>query len=301
MLIECVPNVSEGRRAQVIDALADRVRAVPGVSLLDCSSDPSHNRSVFTFVGAPDGVREAALALVEAAIERIDLRTHQGQHPRLGAVDVVPFVPLDGSTMAECVAVAREVGSAVGWRFHVPVYLYGEAAAVATRRNLEDIRRGQFEGLAAKMALPEWAPDFGPRAPHTTAGAVAIGARLPLVAYNINLATDRIDIAKEIARSIRASSGGFPCVKALGLALPHLGIVQVSINLTDYTMTPIWPVFERVRTDAARRGVSILDSEVIGLVPAGALAGTTPEALKLKDFTAARILENRLARLNFEV
>jgi glutamate formiminotransferase len=297
MLIECVPNVSEGRRPQVIDALADLVRAAPGVRLLDCSADSSHNRSVFTFVGAPDGVRGAALALVEAAIEHIDIRIHQGQHPRLGAVDVVPFVPLEGATMADCVAVAREVGAAVGQRFHVPVYLYGEAAAVATRRNLEDIRRGQFEGLPAKMALPQWTPDFGPRAPHTTAGAVAIGARLPLVAYNINLATDRLDIAKQIARSIRASSGGFPCVKALGFALPHRGSVQVSINLTDYTTTPIWPVFERVRTEAARRGVSILDSEVIGLTPAGALAGTTPEALKLKDFTAARLLEARLEEL----
>jgi glutamate formiminotransferase len=297
MLMECVPNVSEGRRPQVIDALAGIVRALPGVRLLDYSSDPSHNRSVFTFVGAPNGVRAAALAVVEAAIERIDLRTHRGQHPRLGAVDVVPFVPLEGATMADCIAVAREVGAVVGQRFHVPVFLYDEAAAVTARRNLEDIRRDQFEGLAARMALPEWAPDFGPKAPHPTAGAVAIGARPLLVAYNVNLATDRLDVARQIARSVRASNGGFPSVKALGLALPHRGIVQVSINLTDYRTTPIWPVFERVRAEAAQRGVLILDSEVIGLVPAGALAGTTPDALKLKDFTAARILENRLQDL----
>jgi glutamate formiminotransferase len=294
MLMECVPNVSEGRRPQVIDALADIIRALPGVRLLDYSSDASHNRSVFTIVGRPDGIRAAALALVEAVIERVDVRTHTGQHPRLGAVDVVPFVPLEGTAMADCVAVAREVGAVVGQRFHVPVYLYGEAAAIPARRHLEDVRRGQFEGLAARMALPEWAPDFGPKAPHLTAGAVAIGARPLLVAYNINLATDRLDVARQIARSIRARSGGFPFVKALGLALPHRGIVQVSINLTNYTATPIWPVFERVRAEAAEHGVLILESELIGLIPAGALAGTTPEALKLKDFTASRILENRL-------
>jgi glutamate formiminotransferase len=294
MLIECVPNISEGRRHEVVDALANVIAATAGVRLLDRTSDPSHNRSVFTFAGDPDAVRAAALELIQAAIARIDLRVHQGQHPRVGAVDVLPFVPLDRTPMTVCVDVAREVGAIIGERFHIPVYLYEEAALRPSRKHLEDIRRGQFEGLADKMLLPDWAPDFGPAQPHPSAGAIVVGARRLLVAYNINLASDRLDVAKRIARTIRASSGGFPCVKALGLTLAHRGIVQVSINLTDYTTTPIWPVFERAREEARKAGVSILDSEIVGLVPAGALAGTTPEAIKLRDFTPIRILETRL-------
>src|SRR5215475_9490448 len=204
-LIECIPNVSEGRRPEVVAQMADAIRAVPGVRLLDFSSDASHNRSVFTLAGDAAGVEQAVMALFELAVSSIDLRAHKGEHPRLGAVDVVPFVPIEGVTMADCVELAKSVGAAVAERFHVPVYLYEEASTNPLRRNLEDIRRGEFEGLAAKMATEGWAPDYGPPAPHPTAGASVIGARMPLIAYDINLATDRLDVAKRIAAAIRFS------------------------------------------------------------------------------------------------
>src|SRR3989454_6803322 len=216
MLIECIPNVSEGRRPEVVAAMADAVRRVAGVRLLDYSSDASHNRSVFTLVGDAAGVEQAIMALFERAVADIDLRTHRGEHPRLGAVDVVPVVPIEGVTMAECVALAKKVGASVAVRFKVPVYLYEEASTNPARKNLEDIRRGEFEGLAAKMATQGWAPDFGPSAPHPSAGAAVIGARMALIAYNINLATDRLDVAKKIAAAIRHSSGGYRYVKAAG-------------------------------------------------------------------------------------
>src|SRR5215471_18931783 len=206
-IVECIPNVSEGRRGDLVEAIAAAVRAVPGVRLLDYSSDPSHNRSVFTFAGEPAGVSAAVLAIYERAIPAIDLRTHNGEHPRMGAVDVVPFVPIEGVTMNDCVALAKDVAAEVASRFGVPVYLYEEASNNPGRKNLEDIRRGEFEGLAAKMASPGWAPDFAPSrsGPHPTAGATVIGARMALIAYNINLATDRLDVAKKIAAAIRHS------------------------------------------------------------------------------------------------
>ena len=208
-LIECVPNVSEGRRRDVIDAIADAVRRTNGARLLDYSSDVSHNRSVFTIAGDATGVEQAVTAIYDRAVAAIDLRTQRGVHPRIGAVDVVPFVPIDGITMAECAALARRTGAAIAERFQIPVYLYEEAASNPTRKNLEDIRRGEFEGLAAKMASEGWAPDFGPAVPHPTAGVSVVGARMPLIAYNINLATDRLDVAKKIAAAIRHSSGGY--------------------------------------------------------------------------------------------
>jgi glutamate formiminotransferase / 5-formyltetrahydrofolate cyclo-ligase len=293
-IIESIPNVSEGRRAQVVARLADTVRTTPGVRLLDYSSDASHNRSVFTLVGDADGVKRATLALVGEAVAAIDLRSHRGEHPRLGAVDVVPFVPIEGVTMAECVALAREVGAAVAERFSVPVYLYEEAAADPARRNLEDIRRGEFEGLSEKMRRPEWRPDFGPAAPHPSAGAVVIGARMPLIAYNINLNTNRLDVAKKIAAAIRHSSGGLRYVKAAGFMLEDRGIAQVSMNLTNYEKTPIFRVFEMVRREAARYGVSILDSEFVGLVPSAALFSTAEFYLQLERFPAEQVLENKL-------
>src|SRR5581483_6587867 len=262
MLIESIPNVSEGRRPEVIAALADAVRAVAGVRLLDVSSDPSHNRSVFTLVGDADGVERAVLALFARAVADIDLRAHTGEHPRLGAVDVVPFVPIEGATMADCVALAKRVGALVAERFHVPVFLYEDASTNPARKNLEDIRRGEFEGLAAKMASLGWTPDFGPAAPHPSAGASVIGARMPLIAYNINLATDRLDVAKKIAAAIRQSSGGYRFVKAMGIALADRGIVQVSMNLTNYEKTPMFRVFETVKREAARYGVAVLESEI---------------------------------------
>ena len=207
-IIECIPNVSEGRRPEVVESIAEAIRAVDGARLLDYSSDASHNRSVFTLAGDAAAVKAAVLAMYSRAIEAIDLREHSGEHPRLGAVDVVPFVPIEGVTMAACVALAKDVAAEVASRFGVPVYLYEEASSNPARKNLEDIRRGEFEGLAAKMATPGWAPDYGPSTPHASAGASVIGARMPLIAYNINLATDRLDVARKVANAVRHSSGG---------------------------------------------------------------------------------------------
>ncbi len=293
-LIECIPNVSEGRRPDVIAGIGDAIGSTPGVKLLDSSSDASHHRSVFTFVGTAAAVEQAVLALFERALATIDLRTHHGEHPRLGAVDVVPFVPIEGVTMADCVALARSVGATVASRFGLPVYLYEEAATTPARRSLEDIRRGEFEGLAAKMALPDWAPDFGPAQPHASGGAVVIGARMPLIAYNINLATDRLDVAKKIAAAIRFSSGGFRFVKAMGVKLEDRGIVQVSMNLTNFEKTPVFRVFEAVKREAARHGVAVLESEIVGLVPSAALIDTAAYHLQLERFSREQVLENKL-------
>jgi glutamate formiminotransferase len=293
-VIECVPNVSEGRRTDVVDALVESIRRTASVRLLDHSSDVAHNRSVMTMVGDAASLKAAVLALFDAALSRIDLRAHAGEHPRLGAVDVVPFVPIEDVTLQECVALAKETAADVAARFQVPVYLYEDASENPQRKNLEDIRRGEFEGLAAKMATPGWTPDYGPTSPHPTAGATVIGARMPLIAYNINLATDRLDVAKKIAAAIRFSSGGFRYVKAMGIPLEERGIVQVSINLTNYEKTPMFRVFEAVKREAERYGVSVLESEIVGLVPAAALVGTAEHALQLAAFTPNQILENRL-------
>jgi glutamate formiminotransferase len=293
-VIECIPNVSEGRRTEVIESIAAAIRAVAGVRLLDHSSDPAHNRSVFTFAGDPVSVKAAVLSIYEQAVPAIDLRTHTGEHPRLGAVDVVPFVPIDGVTMAECVTLAKEVGAEVAASFGVPVYLYEDASSNPARKNLEDIRRGEFEGLATKMVDAAWKPDYGPAAPHATAGASAIGARMPLIAYNINLNTNRLDVAKKIAAAIRQSSGGFRYVKAAGFELKDRGIVQVSMNLTNYEKTPIFRVFETVKREAERYGVTILESEIVGLVPAAALNMTAEFYLRIVDFRPEQVLENKL-------
>jgi glutamate formiminotransferase / 5-formyltetrahydrofolate cyclo-ligase len=293
-VIECIPNVSEGRRSDVVADMANAIRAVPGVRLLDFSSDPSHHRSVFTLAGDTAGVEQAVMALFERAVAAIDLRTHRGEHPRLGAVDVVPFVPIEGVTMAECVALAKRVGAAVADRFKIPVYLYEDASNNPARKNLEDIRRGEFEGLAAKMATGEWTPDFGPRAPHVSAGAAVIGARMALIAYNINLATDRLDVAKKIAAAIRHSSGGYRYVKAAGFKLEDRGIVQVSMNLTNYEKTPMFRVFETVKREAARYGVAILESEIVGLVPSAALNAAAEFYLQIEGFKPDQVLENKL-------
>ncbi len=293
-IIECVPNISEGRRPEVVAKIADAVRAIPGVRLLDVQSDASHNRSVLTLAGEAGPLKDAVLTLFEHAVSAIDLRTHTGEHPRLGAVDVVPFVPLQGVTMEACVAVAREVGDEIAQRFDVPVYLYEEAASNPARRNLEDIRRGEFEGLEEKMKDPGWKPDFGPHRPHVSAGASVVGARMPLIAYNINLATDRLDVAKKIAAAIRMSSGGFRYVKAMGIPLADRGIVQVSMNLTNYEKTPIFRVFETVKREAARYGVAVLESEIVGLVPATALLQASEFYLQLQGFTPDQVLESKL-------
>ena len=293
-IIECVPNISEGRRADVIEGAVDAIRRVRGVRVLDVSSDPSHNRSVLTFAGDADAVKAAVLALFDVAIRTIDLRQHTGEHPRLGAVDVVPFVPIEGATLDDCATLARDVAHEVGRRFELPVFLYEDAASRPERRNLEDIRRGQFEGLAAKLTSAEWQPDAGPARPHPSAGATVIGARMPLIAFNINLATDRVEIAKKIAAAVRHSSGGFRFVKAMGLALSDRGMVQVSMNLTNYEQTPIFRVFEAVKREAERYGIAIVESEIVGLVPAAALVSTAQYFLQLDTFRPDQVLETRL-------
>ena len=293
-IIECVPNVSEGRRPEIVERFVAAIRSVPGVRLLDHSSDPSHNRSVLTLAGEAAPLKAAILALFEQAVNEIDLRTHKGEHPRLGAVDVVPFVPIEGVTMADCVALAKDTAAEVAARYGVPVFLYEDASTNPARKNLEDIRRGEFEGLAEKMAKPEWKPDFGGATPHASAGATVMGARMPLIAYNINLATDRLDVAKKIAAAVRFSSGGFRYVKAMGVALDDRRIVQVSMNLTNYEKTPVLRVFEAVRREAERHGVAVLESEIVGLVPAAALVDTARQVLQLEQFTSAQILETRL-------
>lgn len=297
-VIECVPNVSEGRRPEVLTAIADAIRRVDGVRLLDQSSDAAHHRSVFTFAGEGPAVSLAALAVFEAALPAIDLRLHRGAHPRLGAVDVVPFIPLGGATMAECVELARTTAAIVSERFHIPVFLYEEAASSEERRNLANIRRGEFEGLAEKMTAPGWAPDYGPPRPHPSAGATAIGARAPLIAFNVNLATDDLAIAKAIAATVRESSGGLPGVKALGVALGHRGIVQVSMNVTNAERAPLARVFDEVRREAERRNVAVLESEIVGLVPEAALPLDPEQRLRLTGFAPSQVLERRLHELS---
>ena len=294
-IIESIPNVSEGRRPEVIERLAQALRGTPGVRLLDFSSDASHNRSVFTLVGDAPALKNAILALYEAAVPEIDLATHSGEHPRLGAVDVVPFVPIEDVTMSDCVALAKDVAASVAGRFSIPVYLYEDASANPARRNLEDIRRGEFEGLPDKLKAPGWEPDFGPSVRHASAGASVIGARMPLIAYNINLNTDRLDVAKKIATAIRHSSGGLRFVKAMGVMIEDRRIAQVSMNLTNYQKTPIFRVFEMVKREAERYGVTILESEIVGLVPAAALLSSAEYYLQIEGFTPGRqVLENTL-------
>ena len=293
-IIESIPNISEGLRPEVVERIVAAVGATPGVRVLDHSSDRSHNRSVITLAGDAAAIKAAILALYAAAVPAIDLRTHSGEHPRIGAVDVVPFVPIEDVTMPDCVALARDVAAEVAARFAIPVFLYEEASDNPARKNLEDIRRGEFEGLAAKLASDGWKPDFGPAAPHPSAGASVIGARMPLIAYNINLSTDRLDVARKIAAAIRHSSGGLRYVKAMGVKLEDRNLAQVSINLTNYQKTPVHRVFDMVAREAARYGVTILESEVIGLIPSGALIGAAEHYLQLERFSAAQILENRL-------
>jgi glutamate formiminotransferase len=293
-VIECVPNVSEGRDRARIEEIAEAVRSAPGVRLLSVSSDASHNRSVLTFVGDESGVETAVLRLFEAALPRIDLGRHTGEHPRMGAVDVVPFIPIRGATVEQCVALSKRVGEQIGSRFSVPVYLYEDSATSEKRRNLAEIRKGEFEGFAEKMARPEWKPDFGPDRPHPTGGVVAVGARAPLIAWNINLATKDLTVADRIAKSIRHIGGGFRFVKAMGVELADRGQVQVSINMTNYKRTPLHRVFECVRSEAERYGVAIVGSEIVGLTPAEALFMAAEHYLRLENFSQDLVLESKL-------
>ncbi|MBN1858931.1 glutamate formimidoyltransferase [Candidatus Bipolaricaulota bacterium] len=289
-VIECVPNISEGRDRAAAEAIA-AAAAGPGCWLIDISSDPDHNRTVITLVGDEPGLEQGVLRLVEEAVARIDLTQHQGAHPRMGAVDVIPFIPVTGATMEDCVALSRRVGGLISQRFKIPVFLYEESAVSPERRNLAKIRSGEFEGLGKKLAEPKWAPDFGSMAPHPTAGAVAVGAREFLVAFNVNLATDDLSVAKEIATAVRHSSGGLRYVKALGLSLDERGIVQVSMNLTNFRKTPVLRVFEMVCREAERLGVLVLESEIIGKVPRQALVDAAISSLRVRSFEPSMILE----------
>lgn len=295
-LIECVPNFSEGRRPEVVQAIVEAVQSVADVVILDTEMDADHNRSVLTFVASKEGVAEAALRAVGKAAELIDLTQHQGAHPRIGATDVLPFIPIGGVTVEECVALSRRVGEQIWRRFKIPVYFYEAAASSPDRVNLENIRRGQFEGLREEVKRnPDRLPDIGEAALHPTAGATVVGSRKFLIAYNINLATSNVAIAKGIAKKIRFSSGGFPFVKAMGVDLKARNLAQVSMNLTDFEQTPIHVVFDAVTREAEAAGTSVVGSEIIGLVPKKALEITAEHFLKIENFNAGMILENRLA------
>jgi glutamate formiminotransferase / 5-formyltetrahydrofolate cyclo-ligase len=291
-IVECVPNVSEGRRLDVIDGLAKVIIATPGVRLLDQTSDADHNRSVFTFAGDPDAVERAALALIDASFAVIDMRGHTGEHPRLGAVDVVPFVPLAGVTMDECIAIARRVGAAVAAKHDVPVFYYAKAATRPERVRLPDIRKPQFEGLAEYLETTH-VPDAGPRALHPTAGAIVIGARPPLIAFNIELDTTDLKLAQRIAKEIRESSGGLPAVQAKGFMLTDPSRAQVSMNLLDHTVTSLPMVWDAVESRALAAGVRILRGELIGLIPLDAALAAAGSALKLDSFARDRVIEAR--------
>jgi len=292
-LIECVPNFSEGRRPEVVDEIVAAIAAVDGVSLLDRQSDPAHNRSVVTFAGQHAAVAEGAFRGVAAAVRLIDLTEHEGAHPRMGAADVVPFVPLKSGDMSVCVDVAHAVGARIAGELGVPVYFYEEAARREERRDLAAVREGQFEGLREAIARdPARAPDEGAPAVHPTAGATAVGARAPLIAYNIDLESRDLALAQAIARAIRERDGGLPRVKALGLALDDC--VQVSMNLTDYRVTSMEDVYAAVRARAREAGVEIRRSEVVGLVPQEALVRLARSALRANGFTAAQVLEARI-------
>lgn len=297
-LIEAVPNFSEGRDEMILSSLARAIESCPGVRLLDRESDPSHNRSVFTLVGEGEPVAEASFRSVAEAVRRIDLNRHKGEHPRMGACDVLPFVPVSGATMGDCAALARRVGERVGRELGVPVYLYEEAATRPERRNLAEIRKPQFEGLRELIGRdPNRKPDFGPDRIHPTAGATAVGARFFLIAYNVNLATADVSVAKEIARRIREKDGGFPKVKALGFFLEDRRLAQVSMNLTNFTVTPILAVFEAIEREARSRGVGVVESELVGLAPEAALPPGVPQRIRLSRFDPdSQLIERRLLK-----
>ncbi|GMV51537.1 MAG: hypothetical protein NBKEAIPA_00315 [Nitrospirae bacterium] len=294
-VVECIPNFSEGRNPDVVRALVEIVRSVPGVALLDHSSDADHHRSVVTFAGRPYAVAEVAFQMARTAAQLIDLRRHEGEHPRVGALDVLPFVPISGVSMQDCVQLARMVGQRIGNELKIPVFLYEQAASRPERTNLEWIRKGGIPGLAARMAAdPVWSPDFGPKQLHPTAGATVVGARGPLIAVNVNLQSRDLSVAQAIAKSVRQSSGGLPFVKAIGVELKRQGLVQVSMNLTNHLETPLHVAFAAVQREAAARGVAVAGTEIIGLVPQQALIEAVQQALQLERFEGSQILEARL-------
>ncbi len=296
-LLECIPNISEGRDQEKISLIVEEIKKHKGVRLLDLSSDPDHHRSVLTFIGDPTDVKEAALAMSLKAIELIDMRRHQGAHPRLGAVDVVPFVPILGMEMEEAVQIAREFGKELGAR-GIPIYFYEESASSPERKDLPTIRKGEYEGLKEKLKDPKWKPDAGPDQFNPKSGATVVGARFPLIAYNINLETTDLTLAREIAKKVRFKDGGFPNVRAMAVDLKERGMVQVSMNLTNYRVTNIPQVFEFIKEEARKRGVEIAESEIIGLIPMGALESIVQSYLKYPKFSIDQVIEKRI--LEFE-
>ncbi|WP_206808700.1 glutamate formimidoyltransferase [Paradesulfitobacterium ferrireducens] len=293
-VVECIPNISEGRRLDVVEEIVGEVRKVPGVTLLDYSSNADHNRTVITFIGEPEGVLEAAWRLIVKAADKIDLEQHQGEHPRMGATDVCPFVPVREVTMEECAELARKLGERVGEELKIPVYLYERAATRPERRNLAEVRRGQYEGIKESIKTPERKPDYGPSI-MGKAGAIAIGARPPLVAFNVNLGTTNMEIAKAIAKGIRGSSGGFVNIKALGVELAEQGMVQISMNMVDTQATPLYRAMEYIKAEAAHYGVPVVGSEIVGLLPLDSMLDVASYYLKLgKDFSYDQILEKRV-------
>ncbi len=294
-LVECVPNFSEGRDKQIIESIVDEVRKTENVKLLDYSSDKDHNRTVVTFVGTPEDAKKAAFQLIKRASELIDMRNQEGAHPRMGATDVVPFIPIQDVTTQECVEMAKELGKRVGEELNIPVYLYEDAATSKERTNLAKIRKGQYEGFFEKIKLPEWKPDFGPCVMNEKSGCTVIGARFPLVAYNVNLATDNMEIATAIGKKVRAIGGGLKFVKAMGVKLEERNIVQISMNLVNYEKTAVYRAHEMVKMEAKRYGVPVVGSEVIGLVPMKALIDCAEYYLQIENFDISQILEKKLS------
>lgn len=293
-IVECIPNFSEGRRQDVIEAIAAAFSSADGCRVLDVKPDKDHNRTVYTVIGSPEAVKAGLFSALETAIKHIDMERHQGEHPRLGACDVIPFVPVSGITMEACIALAHSVGEAIWERFSVPVYFYEAAARRPERVNLADVRKGEYEALKKEIALDARRPDVGDAVMHPTAGAVVVGARKPLIAYNVNLSTSDLSVAKSIAKRLRARTGGLSFVKALGVMLGERNLAQVSMNLTDFTKSALYTVFEMVKMEARRYGVSVIGSEVVGLVPMEALIESARYYLQLEDFQTAQVLETHL-------
>lgn len=294
-LVECIPNFSEGRNQEIIDGLVATAKSVPGVTLLDYSSDQSHNRSVFTLVGDEESIQEGAFQLVKYASEKIDMTKHTGEHPRMGATDVLPFVPVKDISMEECVQLAKKVAERINKELAIPVFLYEEAASRPERQNLAKVRKGQFEGMPEKLLEEDWAPDFGERKIHPTAGVTAVSARMPLVAFNVNLDTDNLEIANKIAKIIRGSGGGYKYCKAIGVMLEGRNIAQVSMNMVNLEKCSLYRTFETIRFEAKRYGVSIIGSEIVGLAPAKALVDVAEYYLQLEEFDYSKqVLENHL-------
>jgi glutamate formiminotransferase len=293
-IIECVPNFSEGRDLDKIEKIVNPFRGKDGVKLLDYKRDEDHNRVVVTVVGEPQAVKDAMIEAMGVAIELIDMRTHKGQHPRMGAVDVVPFIPVKNVSMTEAVELSKEFAKEASEKYNLPIFLYEKSAQVPERENLAVVRKGEFEGMAEKIKKPEWKPDFGPAEIHPTAGATAVGARMPLVAYNVNLDTDNIAIADKIAKNVRFLSGGLRYCKAIGVELKDRKQVQVSMNMTDYTKTALYRAFELIKIEAKRYGVNVVGSEIVGLVPMEALIDCAAYYLGLEDFSMEQVLESRI-------